>query len=433
VEAQTIYSSLERGIEAARRGDDALAFKYLKAVVEAEPNNEVAWLWLSAVVVENDDKRLCLENVLVLNPDSEPAKKGLGRLAATAEEEPQADGQLVRQKVASLTPAGAILYPERQEKSWRWREPSELQQTTFTGISAESSYDDVWQGSSDLCAYCATEVAQDENRCHGCGRALWTSAFRYPKASNNLTIYWVLILGVAQIALALVLVNLLGGGSPASLAWQTMVFISMALLAVGLAFRRFWAYLASIVALLMALTAMIFGWLLGPAVDDSITQLTGREFFLALAETPYAMFARPLSDLLRLLHFLAVPLALLFALFRVGPDFERVKSRRVAALERGPSDASRYYGAGADYAQRGMWASAVLHYQRAAALEPARPFYQRVLGEAYAQLGHYHRSLDVLESARQLTRDPKVRAAIEQRIAEVRRDAMATREVDSAQ
>ena len=426
MEGRTIEDSLEQGIEAARRGDDALAFRYLRQVVEAEPNSETAWLWLSAVVDSDDDKRLCLENVLVLNPDSEPAKRGLSRLAAAQEEEPQEQDQVLRQRVAPLTPAGAILYPERQERIWSWREPEALPQSAVAGFSAESSYDDVWQGNSDLCAFCAAEVAPDDSRCHGCGRALSTSAYRYPRASSNLTIYWVLILGVAQIALAMVLVTLLGGGSPASLAWQTLVFISMAILAIGVAFRRFWAYVGSFVALLMVLTTMIFGWLFGPAVDDSVTQLTGREFFLALAETPYSVFAGPLSDILRLLHYIAVPAALLFALFKVGPDFERVTERRMAQLDRGISDASRYHGAGADYAERGMWASAVLHFQRAAALEPARPFYQRVLGEAYTQLGHYQRSLDVLESARQLTQDPETRAAIEQRIAEVEREAAAT-------
>ena len=429
---QTIDDLLGQGIEAARRGDGALAFRYLQEVVEAEPGNEAAWLWLSAVVDSDEDKRLCLENVLVLNPDSEPARRGLSRLALAQGEEPRDKEQTMRRRVAPLTPAGAILYPERQERIWLSRQPDELRQTTVAGFSAESSYDDVWQGSGDLCAYCAAEVAVDDRRCHGCGRALRASAYRYPKASSNLTIYCVLILGVAQIALALILVNLLAGGSPASLAWQTMVLITMVILAAGLALRRFWAYVGSIVALLMVLAAMVFGWLLGPAVDDSVAQLTGREFFLVLAETPYTLFAKPLIGFLRLLHYVAVPLALLFALFKVGPDFERVNELRVARLDRGISDASRYHGVGARYAERGMWATAVLHYQRAAALEPARPFYQRVLGEAYAHLGHYQRSLDVLESARQLTRDPDVLAALEQRIVEVGRKATVTQEVDSA-
>jgi hypothetical protein len=37
-------------------------------------------LWLSGVVDTNEDKRICLENVLVLNPGSLAAKRGLEKL-----------------------------------------------------------------------------------------------------------------------------------------------------------------------------------------------------------------------------------------------------------------------------------------------------------------------------------------------------------------
>ena len=417
---EAVDEQLLQGKEAARRGDSVLALRLLQAVVEVEPTNEQAWLWLSAVVDSEADRRLCLDNVLVLNPDNEAAKRGLQRLVKEGEGAPFEEGELVERRSAPVTPAAAILYPERQEKVWRWHDPIELQQATIAGFSAESSFNDVWQGDDDLCAYCATELAAGDSRCPGCGRRLLVTAFRYPKASSDLMIYWVLILGIGEIALGVVIVKLLSHGSPATLAWQTLVFGAMVLLAAGLAFRRFWAYSGSIVALLMVLTAMILGSSLGPAVDDTLSQLTGQEFFLLLGERPVTLFVEPVNDLLRILHYLVVPLALLFALFRVGPDFERVSERQVAQLKRGLSDASRYHGVGADYAGRGMWASAVLHFQRAAALEPANAFYQRQLGDAYSHLGHYQRSLDVLESAQRLARDPGSRAKIDQMIAEVR-------------
>lgn len=413
---------LHQGKEAARRADHSLALIHLRKVVEADPENEVAWLWLSAVVESDEDRRLCLENVLHLNPTNEAARRGLRQLRASESEEPQDASPIVIRRVPSLTPAGAILYPERQDKSWRWEDRIALrQETAVAGFSAESSFNDVWQRDVDLCAYCAAELSEDDRRCSGCGRRLEHTSFRYPKASNNLIIYCVLILGIAQIALATVILTLLSHGSPATLAWHSLVFAIMIVLAAGLAFRRFWAYVASIVALLMVLTAILFGRYLGPAVDDSLAQLTGREFFLLVNDRPITLFVGPLGNLLRYLHYLAVPLALLVALFRVGPDFERLRGRIVARLDRGISDASHFYGAGADYGARGMWATAALHFQRAAALEPANAFYQRALGEAYAKLGHYQRSIDVLESANRLTRDPEIRATIDRQIVEMRR------------
>jgi hypothetical protein len=68
------------GIKAAKANklDEALAL--LKRVVELEPRNEMAWLWLSAVVQTDEQRMTCLENVLTINPDNKPAQQGMGFL-----------------------------------------------------------------------------------------------------------------------------------------------------------------------------------------------------------------------------------------------------------------------------------------------------------------------------------------------------------------
>ncbi len=111
----------------------------------------------------------------------------------------------------------------------------------------------------------------------------------------------------------------------------------------------------------------------------------------------------------QILQYAAVTIALLYGIFKIGPDFERVQSRHVAQVDKGINDASGYYAIGRKYADRRMWATAILHWQRAAANEPGRAYYQRVLGEAYARLGFYQRSIDVLESALSITTDPNSR------------------------
>ena len=68
---------LNDGIAAARSGQAAQARDLLMQVVEADENNESAWLWLSGVVESLEDRQVCLENVLALNPDSVAAQKGL--------------------------------------------------------------------------------------------------------------------------------------------------------------------------------------------------------------------------------------------------------------------------------------------------------------------------------------------------------------------
>lgn len=68
---------LGAGKEAARTGDVAQARSYLTQVVERDPHNEQAWMWLSGVVAEPEEQQICLENVLVVNPYNTKARKGL--------------------------------------------------------------------------------------------------------------------------------------------------------------------------------------------------------------------------------------------------------------------------------------------------------------------------------------------------------------------
>jgi tetratricopeptide (TPR) repeat protein len=81
VEKSVLKALLEEGITAAQTGQKERACQCLMQVVKADENNEQAWLWLSGVVESLEDKQTCLENVLALNPDSGPAKKGMAWIA----------------------------------------------------------------------------------------------------------------------------------------------------------------------------------------------------------------------------------------------------------------------------------------------------------------------------------------------------------------
>ncbi len=71
---------LQRGIAAARSGRSDDARQILEQVIEADPSNEMAWLWLSGLMTTNQQKRACLERVLEANPENVYARAGLARL-----------------------------------------------------------------------------------------------------------------------------------------------------------------------------------------------------------------------------------------------------------------------------------------------------------------------------------------------------------------
>ncbi|MEM7028802.1 MAG: hypothetical protein AAF629_04360 [Chloroflexota bacterium] len=75
-----IKEALEKGIRAARRGRKEPAQRLLGQVVQAEPNNEEAWLWLARVVDQPSDRAACLQRVIEINPNNSWAVEQLAEL-----------------------------------------------------------------------------------------------------------------------------------------------------------------------------------------------------------------------------------------------------------------------------------------------------------------------------------------------------------------
>ncbi len=72
--------TLEEAIQVIRAGDTEQGRQMLEKILEVEENNEEVWLWLSSVVDNDEDREICLENVLALNPNNVVAQRGLEAL-----------------------------------------------------------------------------------------------------------------------------------------------------------------------------------------------------------------------------------------------------------------------------------------------------------------------------------------------------------------
>ena len=77
-----VSSLLNEGIRALHSQDKARARALLSEVVALDPRSEQAWLWLSGAVETDAERVRCLEQVLALNPHSQPALQGLRMIAA---------------------------------------------------------------------------------------------------------------------------------------------------------------------------------------------------------------------------------------------------------------------------------------------------------------------------------------------------------------
>ena len=72
--------TLQDAINAIQAGDLASGKALLARLLQQEPTNEAAWIWMSGTVEDTDQRRYCLEKALEINPGNATAQAGLLRL-----------------------------------------------------------------------------------------------------------------------------------------------------------------------------------------------------------------------------------------------------------------------------------------------------------------------------------------------------------------
>lgn len=68
---------IQEAIRASQNGDKESARRFLESATDNDPMNESAWLWMSRVVDSPDDQKICLENVIYINPENNDARRNL--------------------------------------------------------------------------------------------------------------------------------------------------------------------------------------------------------------------------------------------------------------------------------------------------------------------------------------------------------------------
>lgn len=394
---------VQAGLAAAKAGRRDEARQLLLQAVQQNEQSEMAWLGLSTLVDDEDEQQICLENVLTLNPHNEIAQQKLALLRPEAV--PAGANQItIHKESPPLSLAGAILYPERQSRTWQEAAPQPAPQTKL-GYQAKSTYNDIWEQDVEMCAYCAEELAEEDRTCPKCKRNLIGHYYRYEKPEPNLFILFVLTLGAGQLFFVDIMRGLMQKEEVSVLAFSAIFAVVYIILAFGIYFRKFWAYLSTIIFSLVVLA--LFGWgILG-------------EFAYFPTDVPLTEALRVSSEVtlvngIRGLQVGALFLAFIWAAFFTGPDFEQIEVRFTAKLRSQLNEAPAFYAAGKEYAERGLWATAILHWQRAVALEPANTHNQKRLGEAYLRLGFYERGQDILRTVHDRSPDPALKAEINQ-------------------
>jgi tetratricopeptide (TPR) repeat protein len=408
VEDEELAQLLRQGIAAARAGHKEQAKDLLLQVLDRNEEIEAAWLWLSGVVDDPEERHICLENVLALNPGNAAAQAGLRYLAAQGLNVPP--GPTPSSVAADPHPPRSVLTPIPDEPARPDAQPTPPGSKANTPQLGSSPpfrpRPTVIQIDPFGCPYCGGPVSGEESRCDHCRRLV---AVRSRKRAAGASLGWLslsfVLLAVASwgegyLAAQLVQIGrlpawltqtavrfLVGSAlfNPAGLAGDLVQFADTFVL-----INTLLAGLCIVAALGLALRfrAVYFGSFLLAGV---LIAGTGAGLLTSLVGWVPAVFRVGL-----------VALAVKW-LADSAPAFEWETRSYNADVDHDLHNDLDYYNRGLGYRDLGMWAKAAAHWQVAAQLGPAKAQYRVAVANAYLKMGYPEAAL--AEADKALTRD----------------------------
>jgi len=386
MEESDLKQLLRDGITAARAGQKEQARELLLRVIEQDERNEPAWLWLSGIVDDPEERRICLENVLAINPNSAAAQAGLRFL--TSGDQPTSPPR-------SYAPQPSIQAPAPTAQSDLPAAPSPAPPAPPRSAPATLEFDPYG------CPYCGGSVSSDEPRCDNCGRLV---ELRYRKRSDGQWLGWLGlfvvmqgIVGVGEAYFASRVAEI--GELPAWLSESPIKLL------IGPAFK-----LASLESNLDRLgqTLVVMNAVLAVlcvALAVGLVLRSRSAYFIALfavgllAVTAVVGLVVGFSGLLPGLIRLALVAFCFKWLMDTAPAFEWMTRRYNPDIDPDLQTDLDYYDQGSHYWDMGMWAKAAAHWQVAARLAPTKADYHTALAKAYVKLDYMAAALAEADKA----------------------------------
>jgi len=447
--------TLHQAIAAARDGrrDDARVL--LLHLLEADPRNERAWLWLSGVVDDPEDVKICLENVLALNPSNPRARQGLEWLHARMglplpPHPPDQTGSHLEREIDPRTlsvarlrayrttlavvepvapprpkpdPISAPVPSTPQNRTVATRaNPAPMPPTSApppatarTAVAAPSTtparrlvavapVDDA----TIPCPYCGAPTVETQHRCTQCSGNLLVRIA--PSDERSLTVQalvWLWRSGAVAVLLIALVFPVMGvllyqgapaNGFPIGILIPAVILALVAIIgfsvAQQLAQRAAWTlYLAAGLT-----TVGLIGALALAVRPDTLTamldRLTGATSIPSAWLPPLMAGARLIAIGAGVAHLAAIALTI------AGYDAIVGRLERFRHILK-PSDHLTHYNNGVALKNRGMWYVAALEWEWAVKKAPYDVTYLRALGLAYARLKQFDKARSMIDRALQ--------------------------------
>lgn len=373
IRTQRAKALFQQGVALAKAGQRAQAREALTQVVELDEKNAPAWLWLSGVVDDLEDREACLQNVLDLEPDHAAARKGLAQVQAQLAK---------RERSFTQEPLPVPAAPQVQPRS----------------VVAE--LDDPL-----LCPYCAAPTEAEDQRCAMCGSNLWMETGREGKQRS--VWLWIVIVLQALSALGIGL-NLIGAlissvdaPKDTGMLWLFMaltygvMFVITAGLAVGLYLRWRWVYYVYLVLSILNLGFAVLVFVLGLVAASLLPSL-----LRAVADKQMVDFLMRFYLIITAV-WIFVTLLWFLLILAIKADFEGKKVRLLLDVDPRTRTSSALLLRGRDLIKQKMWALAALHLARA--VQPDQSEGRAALAFACVKLRRYDLAESVLAEAQRIS------------------------------
>ncbi len=179
---------IQKATVALVNGETATARDLLMQVIEYDETNVAAWWLLSRVVETADEREICLENILTLDPNHAAARA--------------AWEQLQRDKASAAATFAERSYTSVEAAPEAMPPPEELAPLPPTPSTPDFLEDELG------CPYCAAPTAWEDKRCPACKHSLWTHQREVEQSTpayRALLMLEVLFIGVSALLLLLLL------------------------------------------------------------------------------------------------------------------------------------------------------------------------------------------------------------------------------------
>ena len=399
------------GIAAAKAGRKEEARDLLVRAVALNERDPQAWLWLSGVVEGLEDREVCLENVLTLDPQHEAARQGLefvrrqmqaegGRRAATIEETVAAAPVLFGK--GTDTP---IDMPATSPDASDVIPPSQEDDLSSVGLPGDDHWDNEW-----LCPYCAAETGPEDRHCPSCRQSLRIKVRRREKTSGWLRfaiilqafhtvgalagplVLWALATEAARFLSASPMMapnmgldpvvagvlNTLATGRipPLVLVAASIPFLISLLVLIGLMQRWKFIYYLMLIGGILSLVSSVAG----------VVLMGGDGLLWGLFGVAYA-------------------LVVVFIVFQMEDDFLTDERRVTTRIDPSAKNGMDFLKVGQYYLRERMFGLAVIHLRRAAGRMPEMIDTHLALAAAYLNLRRFDSATRALGDAKRVNPD----------------------------